>query len=121
SVAVDMTGGGTLYKYECPASAQNSTDFFQVDAVSRTFGLLQQSNSGFVPDPQWPYLSGPSNNTDASQFPVKFDTNSIHPTPARFTVNPLNGDQIVISSLVGRVFSTENQGRSWSVIANPTD
>ena len=69
--------------------------------------MLQDSQTGLVPDPQWPYFSGPSSATT--------------PTPGTFTVNPLNGDSIVISSAVGRIFSTENQGRFWSVIANPTD
>ena len=106
-VQTDQQGLGTVYSYVYPSSAANSTDFFQVNGVGRTFGLLQDSQTGLVPDPQWPYFSGPSSATT--------------PTPGTFTVNPLNGDSIVISSAVGRIFSTENQGRFWSVIANPTD
>jgi len=93
SVATDQQGDGTVYAYYPPASAlPNKTDFFQVNGVSRTFGLLQVTPT----DPQWP-VNGLS----------------------KFAVNPINGDQIVISSQAGRVFATENQGRFWSVIGDP--
>ncbi len=74
-----------------------ATDFFQVDNVSRTFGLNQTSFVDDVPDPQWPFRRG-------------FD----------FAVNPINGDQIVIGSASGRVFGTETAGRVWSQIAAPS-
>ena len=106
-VETDQQGNGTVYSYIFPSTAANSTDFFQVDGVSRTFGLLQQSLQGLVPDPQWPYFSSPAG--------------ALTPTPGTFTVNPLNGDSIVISSAVGRIFATEDQGRVWAPIAEPTD
>ncbi|MEO6811427.1 MAG: Ig-like domain-containing protein [Isosphaeraceae bacterium] len=101
-VATDQQGSGTLYQFWWPCCGGNRTDFFQVNGVGRTFGLLQQSNPGPTPDPQWPNTFG-----------------------ANFTVNPLRGDeqngQVVISSAVGRVFLTETAGRFWFPIAEPGD
>jgi subtilisin-like proprotein convertase family protein len=96
-VATDQTGTGTFYQYKWPCCGGNGTDFFQVNEVGRTFGLLQHSNPGLTPDPQWPYLGG-----------------------VNFSVNPIDGDQIIISSTQGRIFSTADQGRTWVVIGNPT-
>jgi subtilisin-like proprotein convertase family protein len=95
-LATDQQGKGTVYAYYLPSGLDSPTDFFQVNGVARTFGLVQDSQSGLVPDAQWPWQEG-----------------------FKFAVNPLNGDQIVISSKAGRVFATENQGRFWSVIGDP--
>jgi subtilisin-like proprotein convertase family protein len=102
-VATDQTGTGTQYQYFWPCCGGDGTNFFQVsasgipgDGVGRTFGLLQQSNPGNTPDPQWPFVAG-----------------------FNFAVNPLNGNQMMISSAAGRIFSTENQGVFWSVIGDP--
>ncbi len=95
-VATDQQGKGTLYQYWWPCCGGGKTDFFQVNGIGRTFGLLQQSNSGPVPDPQWPFTGG-----------------------SNFAVNPLNGDQIIISSQAGRIFGTETQGKFWNVIGDP--
>ena len=103
-VATDQTGSGIAYRYNWACCGGNGTDFFQVDlppdggGIGRTFGLLQQSGTGNTPDPQWPFLGG-----------------------SNFAVNPLNGNQVIMSSPVsGRLFRTENQGLFWSVIAEPT-
>jgi subtilisin-like proprotein convertase family protein len=96
-VATDPQGLGTLYQYNWPCCGGNRTDFFQVDGVGRTFGLLQQSLPGPTPDPQWPNLGG-----------------------SNFAVNPLSGNQIIMSSPVsGRFFRTENRGLIWTVIGEP--
>jgi subtilisin-like proprotein convertase family protein len=95
-VATDQTGTGTVYQYKWPCCGGGGTDFFQVDLVGRTTGLLQQSNPGLTPDPQWPFLGG-----------------------FNFAVNPLNGDQIIISSGAGRLFMTATQGRFWLVNGEP--
>jgi subtilisin-like proprotein convertase family protein len=95
-VAVDQTGTGTVYRYNWPCCGGDGTNFFQVNGVGRTQGLIQASNPGNAPDPQWPFVGG-----------------------FNFAVNPINGNQILISSGAGRVFSTENQGVFWSVIGEP--
>ena len=64
--------------------------------VARTFGLFQQGGGSTTPDPQWP--AAPS---------------------ANFAVNPINGNQMIISSGVGRIFSTQNQGVTWFEIGGP--
>ena len=98
-VATDQTGSGTVYQYKWPAYGGRRTDFFQVNNIGRTQGLIQATQPGDVPDPaQWPFTRG-----------------------LNFAVNPLSGDQIMISSASGRVFMTENQGRFWFVIAQPAD
>jgi subtilisin-like proprotein convertase family protein len=96
-VATDPQGLGTVYQYNWPCCGGNRTDFFQVDGVGRTFGLLQQSLPGPTPDPQWPNLGG-----------------------SNFAVNPLSGNQIIMSSPVsGRLFGTENRALTWTVIGEP--
>jgi subtilisin-like proprotein convertase family protein len=95
-VAVDQTGSGTRYQYMWPCCGGNTTDFFRVNGVGRTFGLIQQSSGGLVPDPQWPF-GGVLN----------------------FAVNPINGSQIDISSAAGRIFGTSDQGQTWFVIGDP--
>ncbi|WP_168189494.1 Ig-like domain-containing protein [Paludisphaera borealis] len=96
--ATDQQGYGTVFQSYTPGSmgVGFGTTFFRVNHVSRTFGLFQQSGGGDVPDPQWP----------AGQA-------------APFTVNPLSGNQLMISSAVGRIFSTENQGVTWFEIGGP--
>ena len=37
-----------------------------------------------------------------------------------FAVNPIDGNQIIISSNVGRIFRTEDQGKNWFVIGEPS-
>ena len=111
-VATDQTGTGTVYRYNWPnenrflngTQPAGTTDFFMVTppgsavgtGTSRTFGLLQQSQSGDIPDPQWPADIG-----------------------SNFAVNPINKDQIIISSQAGRIFATANQGVIWTEIGNP--
>jgi subtilisin-like proprotein convertase family protein len=105
-VATDQTGSGTSYRYDWPATLGVPSNFFQVDlpadgnAIGRTTGLLQSTTGGnFTGDAQWPN-AGTSN------------------TVGNFVVNPLNGNQILISSSIGRIFSTENQGGFWSQIGD---
>ena len=101
-VATNQQGDGTVYQYWWPCCGGSDpatgagTEFFQVNGAGFTSGLIQASNSGPVPDPQWP-LEGGSN----------------------FAVNPLDGDQILISSQAGRIFRTEDEGRDWFVVGDP--
>jgi hypothetical protein len=92
-VETDQTGAGTVFHYKWPCCGGNDTDFFQVNNVGHTVGLLQAPN-----DPQWPQTGGP-----------------------RFAVNPINPDQVVIVSMAGRVFRTGGLpgGYTWFVIGEP--
>jgi len=96
--ATDQQGKGTIYQTFTPNSLglDLGTSFFQVNHIGRTFGLFQSSGGSNVPDPQWPGDQG-----------------------AYFGLNPLNGDQLIISSAVGRIFATENQGVTWFEIGGP--
>ncbi len=107
-VGTNQQGNGSAYQYFWPCCGGNATDFFQYippgqsgagypTYLGRTFGLLQASGGLFpVPDPQWPY-TGVGN----------------------FTVNPVNGADVVISSAVGRIFTTTNSGVTWFDVGDP--
>ena len=59
--------------------------------------MLQASGGQPTPDPQWPYLGG-----------------------ANFAVDPVNGQDVVISSATGNIFSTTNEGVTWFDIGQPS-
>ena len=63
---------------------------------ARPYGLLQASEGNPTPDPQWPFLGG-----------------------ANFAVNPVNGQDIVISSATGNIFTTTNEGVTWFDVGEP--
>jgi len=94
-----------LYQFVWPDQGYggNKTDFFQVSTggafVSRTSGLVQGAN-----DTQWSV--GGLNYPNGLTF-------------GNFTVNPLVGDQVIISSNQGRIFSTTNAGQFWLSIGEP--
>ena len=96
-VATDQQGTGTLYQYFWPCCGGGDTDFFQVDGTGRTSGLLQASGGQPTPDPQWPFTGG-----------------------ANFAVDPVNGQDIVISSATGNIFTTTNQGVTWFDVGEPS-
>ncbi|MFM8274632.1 MAG: beta strand repeat-containing protein, partial [Gemmata sp.] len=129
----DQTGSGTVYAYKWPccntsATAQlNQRDFFtvirpgavEVGAVGQNTASLIQSgdNPGTNQWPgQWPFINvfggtGPFvNQFGASGRPIGL-----------FTVNPIDGKSIVISSSAGRVFRTTDGGLNWFPIGNPAD
>jgi subtilisin-like proprotein convertase family protein len=111
-VAVDQQGNNVVYRYSWPTFGGNKTDFFQVSVaggpfVSRTTGLEQVAN-----DPQWPGQS-----TVYPTDPSKPGFGSI--ALGNFTINPLESDQVIISSDAGRIFLTTNQGRFWLSIGEP--
>ncbi len=103
-VVTDATGSGTTYQSVWPCcNTVGPDEFFQVNGVGRTFGLLQSTSvppgGGLpgTPDPQWPF--GPSFN---------------------FTVNPVDNQEMIIGSGAGRLFETEDQGLIWTELAEPT-
>ena len=96
-VATDQQGTGTLYQYFWPCCGGGDTDFFQVDGTGRTSGLLQASGGQPTPDPQWPFTGG-----------------------ANFAVDPVNGQDVVISSATGNIFTTTNQGVTWFDVGEPS-
>jgi len=103
--AGQQSGRSIVYQYLFPGLGGNFTNFFQVSVnggpfISRTTGLVQTSGGT---DTQW---------TDGQMY-----ANGL--TQGNFTVNPINDQQVVISSNAGRIFSTINEGRSWLVIAEP--
>ena len=83
-----------LYQYKWPCCyspfPNDTTNFFQRNGVGRTFGLFNGIN-------------------DAQQWP---STGTIN-----FAVNPVNADQVLISSATGNIYRTENGGVLWTQIA----
>ena len=98
--AVDQQGNGTLFQYWSPGQGGEAGDsytaFVQVNGVGRTLGLLQASNGGDVPDPQWGRTSY-----------------------ANLVVNPVDSDDDLVSSTTGNIFETTNQGETWFDIGKP--
>lgn len=101
-------GQGGVYRYKWPSAVDNGvqTDFFQRDETSRTFNLLQNTAGQFDPIANTPIFDVPD-----GQWPFRWGSN--------FTVNPIRGDQVIMSSILGRIFSTENAGQFWNVIGRP--
>jgi subtilisin-like proprotein convertase family protein len=106
-IATDQTGSGTVYTYQWPCcnAIGVATDFFGVGTapnspyVSRTFGLLQAGDHpGFPSTGQWPFETG-----------------------SNFAVDPLDGNQIIMSSQAGRIFRTQDQGKTWFDIGDPAN
>ena len=92
-VAVDQTGAGNVYRENWPCCGGGDSNFFQVNGVGRTWGLLQPGDDPANKVGQWPALG-----------------------TINFAVNPINGQQIVISSSTGNIFSTSSQGAVWTQI-----
>jgi subtilisin-like proprotein convertase family protein len=87
AVWTDQQGNGNLYRYVWgSAPIGNQTEFFTVNGAARTNGLINTN------DPVGSWSGGSGNN---------------------LMVNPLNGDQILISSFSGRLYRTQDQGRNW--------
>ena len=81
---------GTRYQTFWPETLPQDlgTSFFLVNHIGRTFGLFQQSGGSTTPDPQWPLAPA-----------------------ANFAVNPINGNQMIISSGDGSGFLHPEPGR----------
>jgi subtilisin-like proprotein convertase family protein len=105
-VGTDQQGHGTAYQYFWPCCGGGNTDFFQfipagqsgnsIAYLGRTNGLLQASGGEPTPDPQWPFTG-----------------------VANFAVNPVNGQDVVITSDVGRIFTTPDAGVHWFDVGDP--
>ncbi|MCY2953695.1 MAG: proprotein convertase P-domain-containing protein [Planctomycetota bacterium] len=126
SVATDQQGLGTLYQFKWPETPGVSTNFFQVNGIGRTSGLLQSSSDTEYAshDAQWPdlvrpYLLRPVRPDQVNNPQLigpRFDFRYIN---SNFALNPIEGDQIVIGSSDGRIYATENAGQFWSLIRTP--
>jgi subtilisin-like proprotein convertase family protein len=97
SVDVDQQGSGTLYDYEFPFEGSAYLNFVMVDGTGRTFGLLQASDG--VPGP-----------TDPQWTPMGI---------ADLVVDPVNDQDMLISSSTGNIFASTNQGETWADIGTP--
>jgi subtilisin-like proprotein convertase family protein len=136
-IAVDQTGSGTVYTYQWPGANEHAqvTDFLGVDPngnfdprefdssgnplpfPSRTTGLVEQNNpitppANLVPDPGWPYLSNSYGN-------ARSNVNKNQVFNSTLAANPTNGDDLLISSVDGRIFRTGDQGTTWTAVAFP--
>ena len=97
-IATDQTGGVTatspdgnpsLYEYDVPFLGGDTTNFFRVNTNGQTTGLVNNYQAEF-----------PASN-------VLY--NGVIPL-GNFAVNPINGSQILISSTLGNLYETTNQG-----------
>jgi subtilisin-like proprotein convertase family protein len=100
---VDGPARGALYQFKWPFNGGRTSDFFQVNDVGRTVGLLD-SSGGSTQTGRWP--------TDPVNYPL-VETGVPF---GNFAVNPLNNDQAVIGAADGTLFGTVDQGRTWRLI-----
>ena len=94
--AVDQQGDGTVYQFFSPGQGGEDTNFVLVNGIGRTFNLLQASNGLPTPDPQWGFTSY-----------------------ASIVVDPVNGQDLMLSSSTGNIFASSNQGKTWFDVGTP--
>ena len=94
-------GPGIVYQYVWPGFSGSSTNFFQVSV-----------NGGpFIAPDQRP---GPGDQRSPVAAQLHAGNIPLYPgnvVPGNFTVNPLNGNQVIISSNAGRIFETLDRAR----------
>ncbi|HZZ41441.1 MAG TPA: proprotein convertase P-domain-containing protein [Tepidisphaeraceae bacterium] len=120
-VAVDLTGSGTAYGEFIPGLL--GTDFYQVFTPGTSTGNNVENNFRDIPPTggtsrtlgliTTTTYTGAAGDTQDDAWPDSLSFN--------FSVNPVNGNQIVAATFVGTVFATNNQGAFWTKIASPTD
>ncbi len=97
-MTVDQQGVGTVDRVLVPRHTHRRRHLHRLldrsTGIGRTFGLLQATNGFPTPDPQWPIL-----------------------TSANLVVDPVNGNDIVISSDTGSIFATTDTARPGSTSA----
>ncbi len=101
--ATGLASSTNVYSYWFPEDGGEYTNFFMANGIGQTFGLLQQSNGLPTPDPQWP--EGLPNVPQGGN---------------NFAINPIDGNEMVISSETGNIFSTSNGGGTWFDIGQPS-
>lgn len=101
--ATGLASSTNVYSYWFPEDGGQYTNFFMTNGIGQTYGLLQQSNGLPTPDPQWP--EGLPNVPQGGN---------------NFAVNPIDGNEMVISSETGNIFSTSNGGGTWFDIGEPS-
>ena len=110
-IATDSTGlSTTLYEFDIPILGGNLTDFFRVNQFGQTTGLASNVGTDF-----------PANGYrgDAHQGGVLVPPVTTGPLvngqipQGDFTVNPIDGDQILIASATGNLYETTNKGIQW--------
>jgi subtilisin-like proprotein convertase family protein len=96
-VGTDQTGRGDVYEYRWPCCGGDTSNFF---VANRTTGRTQ----GLIVNPP-----------DTANWPTTGGFNA--------AINPVSpdGQQIVISSLTGKIFRTSTGGFQWFQIAAPAD
>ncbi|QEL17919.1 proprotein convertase P-domain-containing protein [Limnoglobus roseus] len=101
----DQTGSGTNYQYHWPCCNNDVGDpnqFFLVNSVGKTQGLIQPGDNPVTGAGNWAMLGGP-----------------------KFAVNPTDASGLAISSLItGKFFRSVNQGVQWFQVTGagtPTD
>ena len=98
--ASNPTGNPAFYEYDVPFLGGDSTNYFRVNTNGQTTGLT-------------------------SNYPVQFPANNVLTNGngvsqlGNFTVNPINGSQILISTNLGNVYETTNKGVEWLQIGRP--
>jgi subtilisin-like proprotein convertase family protein len=107
--AVDQQGSGNLFQFWSAGQGGQYTNFFKVNGVGRTFGLLQAS--GGIPTAPNILLPGNSFGNVDGQWPVT--------EIASIAVDPVNSNDLLVSSTTGNIFETTNQAVTWFQVGSP--
>jgi subtilisin-like proprotein convertase family protein len=128
-IATNQNPGSTganqaVYEFDVPILGGNLTDFFRVNQFGQTTGLANNVNQEFPANG----YRGDAHQAGVQVNPVTDIAPGINGAivngqipMGNFTVNPLNGNQILISSATGKLYETTNQGILWTPIGSPAD
>jgi len=123
-IATDPTGGAnaggptgsgpSVYEFDVPGLGGNVTDFFRVNQVGQTTGLVTNAVGA-----DFPFDNFQASGTGGNDAPGATDNGQI--PLGNFAVNPLDGSQILIGSATGRLYETVNKGVQFLPIGQPGD
>ena len=124
-IATDQTGGTTVanptgtgpsvYEYDTPSLGGNITDFFRVNGIGQTTGLDANLRTDY---PFGNYRFSATTGNDGTITGTS--ANSLI-AEGNFTVNPLNGSDILISSTSGTLYESVTKGVQFSPIGFASD
>jgi Bacterial Ig-like domain len=109
-IATDPGGTGTVDQFDIPILGGNLTDFFRVNSNGQTTGLANNVNAEF------PNNGTRSSGTTGADVAGAVANGQI--LQGNFTVNPLNGQQILIASATENLYETTNEGIQWLPIGD---
>ncbi len=126
-IATDQTGGSTAsgptgsgpstYEYNSPSLGGSISDFFRVNGVGQTTGLVGNINTEY---PFGNYQFNAGVGTNAAGLTNPGANNGLIPE-GNFAVNPINGSDVLISSTDGVLYETVTKGVTFLQVGQAGD